>query len=108
MTIAKELLDLIPEGEARVESAFYGTPIYAASFCGHVEVVKLLLGICVDVNAGMRGESPLEAAILEGHKVVAALLEQYGAVRTKEVEIGTSIGQKVPILRNGAETSGDI
>jgi hypothetical protein len=29
-------------------------------------------------------------------------------VRTKEVEIGTSIGQKVPILRNGAETSGDI
>jgi ankyrin repeat protein len=63
---------------------------------GHLEVVKLLLERGVDVNEGMRGESPLEAAILEGHEEVAALLEEHGAVRTKEVGIGGSIGTEDP------------
>jgi ankyrin repeat protein len=96
LTIAKELLALSSEGEDRVESAFYGTPVYAASFRGHLEVVKLLLERGVDVNAGMRGESPLEAAILEGHEEVAALLEEHGAVRTKEVGGSGSIGREDP------------
>jgi ankyrin repeat protein len=96
LTLAKELLALSPEGEDSVESAFFGTPIYAASFRGHLEVVKLLLERGVDVNAGMRGESPLEAAILEGHEEVAALLEKHGAVRTKEIGIGGSIGTEDP------------
>jgi hypothetical protein len=131
VVIIKELLSRMPKGELDVESGIHGTPIYAASFRGHLEVcifltdqnssfkclasllyspcvsseqrthentvclslsiansnkvVKILLEKEVDVNLGMRGESPLEAATVEGHREVVELLEKHGAVRTREV-----------------------
>lgn len=84
-TIMTELLSRMPKEELDVESGIFGTPIYSASFRGRLEAVKMLIHEGVDVNLGMRGESPLEAAIVEGHKEVAELLEKQGAIRTKEV-----------------------
>ena len=49
------------------------------------EVVKILLEREVNVNLGMRGESPLEAATVEGHDEVVELLEKHEAIKTKEV-----------------------
>ena len=62
-----------------------GTPIYAASVNGLLEVVKIFLEKRVNVNLGMVVESPLEAATVEGHQEVADLPKIYGAIRKIEV-----------------------
>lgn len=42
VVIIKELLSRMPKGELDVESGIHGTPIYAASFRGHLEVCIFL------------------------------------------------------------------
>jgi ankyrin repeat protein len=84
VAIIAELLSRMPKEELGVESRILGTPIYAAAFRGRLQVVKILLEKGVDVNLGIRGESPLEAATVEGHTEVAEFLEKHGAIRTKE------------------------
>jgi ankyrin repeat protein len=96
-----ELLSRLPKEELDVESCVLGTPIYAAAFRGRLQIVQILLEKGVDVNLGMRGESPLEAAKVEGHKEVAELLEKHGAIRTKEFRMVANsqggLGEKLDV-----------
>lgn len=80
-----ELLSRMHEVELDVESGTCGTSIYAACLSGHSEVVKIHLEREVNVNLDMPGESPLEAATVEGHDEVVELLEKHEAIKTKEV-----------------------
>jgi ankyrin repeat protein len=89
LAIVKELLNRIDPRELSVESRFTGTPLWAACFRGHLEVVKMLLGTGweFDINLGKNGESPLEAAAVQLHWEVVTILENSGALRTKELQI---------------------
>jgi hypothetical protein len=67
------------------ESFFQSPNLPSLSNANSMQAVKILLEKEVDVNLGMRGESPLEAATVEGHREVVELLEKHGAIRTREV-----------------------
>lgn len=90
LAIVNELLGRVDQRELSVESRFTGTPLWAACFRGHVEVVKALFatGWEFDINAGKNGESPLEAAAVQFHWEVVKILEARGASRTKELPSG--------------------
>jgi ankyrin repeat protein len=75
VTLIKELLTRLPAKELNFECPISGTPLYNAAFRGHVEAVKVLLDAGADINLGWKDESPLQAAIAEGHVDVTKLLE---------------------------------
>jgi len=74
--LVKMFLEKVPKGEIDVNSKWFGTPLYAASFRGHLEVVRILLEAGADTNVDWDGQTPLEAA-QEGDydEVVRLLLE---------------------------------
>ena len=61
------------------------TPLFFASFCGHVEMTRLLCGAKADVNASLygatriSGQTPLIVASVRGHTEVVQLLCDAGA-----------------------------
>lgn len=84
--LVEELLKLMPQGAVNVESRYYGTPLWCASFRGHVEIVRILLENGAEVECRMHGESAVEAAYKEGHEEVVKLLKGKGAVLKEEVK----------------------
>ncbi|TVY37046.1 Ankyrin [Lachnellula occidentalis] len=72
--LVKMFLEKLPKDEIDVNSRNYGTPLFAASFRGRVEVVQILLEAGADVNIDWEGQTPLEAAQEGGHEEVATLL----------------------------------
>lgn len=60
-----------------------GAPLHVASFRGHQEIVKLLLGH-PDILVNLRNaeeKTPLDLALEQGHTGVAILLLRAGGVR---------------------------
>ena len=78
----------------------YATPLYAASKCGHAEVVKHLLdrGANATRHYNGGGGTALWIASKEGHAEVARLLLDHGAA------VNRNNGQSFPLLR-GEQTS---
>jgi len=71
----KQLLDSeVDVNASRTDDG--STPLYAAAWYGHLEVVKLLVDHKADVNASCTdvGTTPLHAAAQTGHLDVAKLL----------------------------------
>ena len=55
------------------------TPLYWASYKGHLEMVLALLGAEADVNkADAHGWTPLHMALMNDHHRVAAVLREAG------------------------------
>jgi ankyrin repeat protein len=75
--IIKQLLEKMPKEELDVKSAHYGTPLYAAAFRGHLELVQILLEADANTNAGWLEQTPLEAAQDGDHEEVAKLLLEH-------------------------------
>ena len=71
-------LDAGVDANSKTRSA--NTPLHAAAYRGHTEVVELLVAHRADVNArDVRGWIPLHAAVDQGHAAVAELLIVKGA-----------------------------
>ena len=71
-------LDAGVDANSKTRSA--NTPLHAAAYRGHTEVVELLVAHRADVNArDVRGWIPLHAAVDQGHTQVAELLIARGA-----------------------------
>jgi len=58
---------------------YHWTPLHAASYKGHLGVVRVLLGCRVDVNNPAGDRTPLHAAYYGGQLEAMELLLQYGA-----------------------------
>ena len=70
--------------DVNVKDHFARTPLSAAAYFGHKEVVRLLISKGADVNTTVtsgdfKGETPLHNAAWQGHKEVAELLIAKGA-----------------------------
>jgi ankyrin repeat protein len=53
--------------------------LYWAAKRGHLALVELLIANGAEVNARTkRGKTPLKAAIMKGHRIVAELLFKHG------------------------------
>ena len=66
--------------DANAQTRSENTPLHAAAYQGHSDVVELLIANDADVNASdMRGWIPLHAAVDQGHAAVADLLIVKGA-----------------------------
>jgi hypothetical protein len=66
----------MPEVEFNVGSGAWGTPSYAALSAAEQKLANILLERGVNASLGWRGESPLEAATVEGHEEIAELLKK--------------------------------
>jgi len=65
---------------ANAQTRSENTPLHAAAYQGHSDVVELLIANDADVNASdVRGWIPLHAAVDQGHAAVAELLIVKGA-----------------------------
>ena len=51
------------------------TPLYIASWHGHVEVARMLLEQGADIHLSWRGQTPLQTARQRNHAEIARLLE---------------------------------
>ena len=66
--------------DANSKTRSANTPLHAAAYRGHTEVVELLVAHRADVNArDVRGWIPLHVAVDQGHTQVAELLIARGA-----------------------------
>jgi ankyrin repeat protein len=81
VSLIKKLLEMLPPEVINVESKYFGTPLYTATFFGREDAVKLLLETGADINLGMEGESPLEAA---GEKEALEILKKHRELMIKE------------------------
>jgi hypothetical protein len=67
--------------DVNIKRGFYRTPLFAASWGGHCEVVSLLLQHNADAKAGVKDYynwTPLHMASSHGHAKVIQLLLEYG------------------------------
>ena len=56
------------------------TPLHLASAEGHLDVVKFLIDVGINVNSADRwGGHPLDDALIHDHEAVVLLLKEYGA-----------------------------
>ena len=75
---AKHLI--VARGEdVNVKCGHHGTPLHAASFEGHLDAARLLLGYGADVNIVAGGTTPLMSAYDGRHLEVMRLLLEHGA-----------------------------
>jgi hypothetical protein len=66
--------------DANAKSGHHGTPLHAATYKGHIEVVRVLLDHGANINATRRDkETPLNAAYRGKHLEVMQLLLEHGA-----------------------------
>ena len=61
-------------------------PIWNAAEDGNIEVVKQHIAAGTDVNAKLKGKTPLNAANEENHTEIAALLRKHGGKTAKELK----------------------
>ena len=87
--LVEMLLDHTPKNELDAKSKFFGTPLYAAAFRGHLEVVQILLQAGADINADWLGQTPLEVAQEGDHEDVAKLLMEHQKVKGGEETVAT-------------------
>ncbi|KAJ7706722.1 ankyrin repeat-containing domain protein [Mycena rosella] len=80
----EDIVKLLLEHDANVNAGggVQGSSLWAAAVYGYKEVVKLLLEQGADVSrvGGFRNRTPLQAAIVAGHKDIAQLLIQHDAL----------------------------
>lgn len=75
---------LIDQGaEINVECGRHGSPLHAACYRGHEEVVKRLLGHNASVTCGKKYESALNASAHGGNEGIATVLVQSGTIKTE-------------------------
>ncbi|KAL3428453.1 ankyrin repeat protein [Phlyctema vagabunda] len=87
LRIVQKLLMELGTKSLNDESMGFGTPIYAAAFRGHKEIVQLLIEAGADIYLGSKSEAPLEGAVLRGHEEVVEILIKYEDVQNlKDVE----------------------
>ena len=74
--------------EMRCKCWFSAPPLYHAAIRGHTEAVAILCEAGADLNArdGKFGNTPREAASIQGHKDTVKILEKYEAVRQKRAQ----------------------
>ena len=76
--LAKHLVTVHGE-DVNVKCGRLGTPLHAASYSGHLDVVRTLFDHGADVNINALGKTPLCAAHTGGHVAVMRLLLEHGA-----------------------------
>jgi ankyrin repeat protein len=58
----------------------FGTTLFAAAFGGHLKIVEILLHAGSELEGGLKGETPVQAARTQGHSEVVELLKNRGAL----------------------------
>jgi ankyrin repeat protein len=78
-SLAKRLI-VVDAEDVNANCGYHGSPLHAASYRGHIDAVRLLLGHGADVNTTMEGShSPLCSAYDGDHLEVMRLLLERGA-----------------------------
>lgn len=77
----KKLVRLLLDAGVKMQyrTATLYSPLHAAIRGEHFEIVKLLIEVGADLNAAVRGESPLQAAFHTHNRPIVALLQKAGA-----------------------------
>jgi hypothetical protein len=65
--------------DVNAESGYHGTPLRAASYKGHIDVVRILLDHGANVNTIDKKKTPLNSAFSGGHLEILRLLLEHGA-----------------------------
>jgi ankyrin repeat protein len=65
--------------DVNAKSGYYETPLQAASYKGHVDVVRVLLDHGANVNTMDKKNTPLSSACRGGHLEIMGLLLEHGA-----------------------------
>lgn len=72
---------LIEQGaEMDINCGRYGSPLHAACFGGHVNVVQRLLQENISTTCGTTFETAIDAAIHGGHEEIALIVIQHGSI----------------------------
>ena len=81
------LSTLVDHGaNVNVKCGTYGSPLHAACFAGHLEVVKMLLELGASTSCGVVFENALQAACRGGHENVALHLISSGYIVESEAD----------------------
>lgn len=81
---ASTLSILIEQGaEVNVECGRHGSPLHAACYRGHEEVVKRLLSHNASTTCGKKFGNALDASARGGHEEIAIILVQSGTIKTE-------------------------
>jgi ankyrin repeat protein len=70
--------------DVNAKSGFHGTPLRAASYKGHIDVVRVLLDHGANVNTLDKKKTPISSACRGGHPEIMRLLLEHGA----DVDVG--------------------
>jgi hypothetical protein len=87
-SLVEDLITRCPE-DVKAMGGILGTPLHAAAFGGHVEVVLLLLKhVPVDIRSTEQHRTPLHFAAAQGHVEISRYLLNHGADVNAQQETG--------------------
>ena len=84
--------------DVNAKSGSHGTPLGAASYKGHIDVVRVLLDHGAKVNTIDKMKTPLNSACFGGHLDIMRLLLEHGA----DVDVGDDSGDLVSHIASKA------